>query len=61
MKKMFKDPIVEEVHRTRERLLAKHGGSEGYAEHIRKMDLESERAGRLVTRPPRPPIKSFKR
>jgi hypothetical protein len=28
------DPIVEEVHRTRERLLEKYGGLEGYSKHL---------------------------
>ncbi len=52
----FEDPIVEEVHETRARLLEKHGGSEGYAEHLRKLEIEL--AGRLVTREPRPPVKT---
>jgi hypothetical protein len=56
MTKTFDDPIVEEVHQTRERLLAKYGGSEGYAEHLR--ELEMELADRLVTREPRPPVKT---
>jgi len=45
----FEDPIVEEVHETRARLLEKHGGSEGYAEHLRKLEIE------LVSRPARNP------
>ena len=52
--KKYEDPIVEEVHKTRERLLQKHGGSEGYVEHLRQ--LEKELADRLVSRKPRPPI-----
>jgi hypothetical protein len=28
------DPIVEEVHRTRDRLLEKYGGWEGYNKHL---------------------------
>lgn len=52
---MFEDPIVEEVHRTREKLLKQHGGAEGYAEHLRK--LEFELADRVVTREPRPPAR----
>lgn len=56
MTKTFDDPIVEELHQTRERLLAKYGGSEGYAEHLRELELEL--ADRLVTREPRPPVKT---
>jgi hypothetical protein len=55
----FRDPIVEEVHETREKLLEKHGGSEGYAEHLRQ--LERELADRLVDRQPRPPVKTHRR
>jgi hypothetical protein len=52
MTKKFEDPIVEEIHQTRAKLLEKHGGSDGYAEHLRQ--LEVELADRLVTREPRP-------
>jgi hypothetical protein len=55
----FSDPIVQEVHETRAKLLEKHGGSEGYAEHLRQ--LESELADRLVTREPRPPVKTHRK
>ena len=51
-----KDPVVEEIHETRARLLERYGGSEGYAEHLRK--LEQVLADRLVTREPRLPAKS---
>ena len=54
--KKFEDPIVEEVHQTRARLLKKYGGSEGYAQHLR--ELEVELGDRLVMREPRPPIKT---
>jgi len=54
--KKFEDPIVEETHQTRARLLAKYGGSEGYAAHLRK--LESELGDRVVTREPRAPVKT---
>ena len=52
--KKYEDPIVEEVHQTRARLLQKYGGSEGYAKHLRQ--LETELADRLVSRKPRPPV-----
>jgi len=55
----FRDPIVEEIHETREKLLEKYGGSEGYAEHIR--ELERELADRVVTREPRPPVKTHRK
>jgi hypothetical protein len=56
MKNKFEDPIVEEVHRTRARLLQKHGGAEGYAAHLRK--VEDELAERVVDRKPRQPVKT---
>jgi hypothetical protein len=31
------DPIVEEVHRTRDRLLEQYGGWEGYCKHLDEM------------------------
>jgi hypothetical protein len=55
----FRDPIVEEIHETRAKLLEKYGGSEGYAEHIR--ELERELADRVVTREPRPPVKTHRK
>ncbi len=57
--KKYEDPIVEEVHQTRARLLQKHGGSEGYAEHLRQLEIEL--ADRLVSRNPRPPIKTIRK
>jgi len=55
----FRDPIVEEIHETRAKLLEKYGGSAGYAEHIR--ELEREVADRVVTREPRPPVKTHRK
>ena len=55
----LRDPIVEEIHETRAKLLEKYGGSAGYAEHIR--ELEREVAGRVVTREPRPPVKTHRK
>jgi isopropylmalate/homocitrate/citramalate synthase len=54
--KKYEDPIVEDVHRTRARLLQRHGGSEGYAEHLR--ELEIELADRLVSRERRLPVRT---
>ena len=59
MSKNFDDPIVEEVHQTRAKLLKKHGGSEGYAEHIRQLELQL--ADRLTRREPRPPVKTHRK
>ena len=56
MKMTFRDPIVAEVHETRERLLKKYGGSEGYAKHLQA--LEAELGDRIVDRAPRSPIKT---
>ena len=52
--KKFEDPIVAEIHETRAKLLAKYGGTEGYAKHLR--DIEAELKDRIVSREPRPPI-----
>lgn len=49
----YEDPIVEEVHETRARLLEKYGGSAGYAEHLKR--LEADMKERVVTREPRRP------
>ena len=51
---MPKDPIVEEVHKIREKLLEEHGGMEGYMRHIQ--ELQAELKDRIVRRPPRRPI-----
>ena len=55
----YQDPIVEEVHETRARLLKKYGGAEGYAEHLR--ELEAQLEDRIVTREPRKPVKIDKK
>jgi len=57
--KKSEDPIVDEVHQTRARLLQKYGGSHGYAEHLRQLEIEL--ASRLVTREPRPPARTRRR
>lgn len=51
---MVEDPIVEEIHKIREKLLAEHGGLEGYLEHLK--DLQVELKDRIVTREARPPV-----
>ncbi|MGZ5446187.1 MAG: hypothetical protein ACXW5U_27865 [Thermoanaerobaculia bacterium] len=59
MTNKFEDPIVEEVHQTRAQLLKKYGGAEGYAEHLRQLEIEL--ADRLVTREPRSPITTHRK
>jgi hypothetical protein len=55
----FRDPLVEEIHETRMKLLQRYGGSQGYARHLR--EVESALADRLVTRKPRPPVKTHRK
>jgi hypothetical protein len=55
----YEDPIVEEVHATRAKLLKKYGGAQGYAQHLR--ELETQLKNRIVTRKPRPPAKVVKK
>jgi len=53
---MTENPIVEEVHRIREQLLAECGGDlKKFMDGVRQRTEESARAGRqVVTLPPRP-------
>jgi len=53
---MNENPIVEEVHRIREEMLAEHGGDlKALIESLRQKTDEAARAGRrVVTLPPRP-------
>jgi len=37
---MIRDPIVEEIHEIRRRLLEEYGGMDGYLRHIKKLELE---------------------
>jgi hypothetical protein len=55
----YSDPIVQEVHETRAKLLKKYGGSKGYAEHLRQLEIEL--ADRVVTRDPRTPMKTHRK
>ena len=54
--KTFEDPIVTELHETRAKLLKQYGGAEGYAAHLREIEVEF--ANRVVTREPRPPVRA---
>jgi hypothetical protein len=53
---MSDDPIVEEVHKTRERLLAKYGGMDGLLREFRA--IEDEMRDRVVRGEPRPPART---
>lgn len=55
----YEDPIVEETHKTRARLLERYGGSDGYAEHLK--ELEKQMKERVVSRTPREPIKGTRK
>ncbi|MDO8723216.1 MAG: hypothetical protein Q7J31_13485 [Syntrophales bacterium] len=44
---MYDDPIVNEVRKTREKLVEEAGGYEAYIKKLR--DMEKEHPGRLVT------------
>jgi hypothetical protein len=50
---MINDPIVDEIHKIREDLLAEHGGMEGYMRHLDELRLEFK--DRIVRREPRKP------
>ena len=53
---MIEDPIVDEVHQTRERLLEKHGGFKGVLRQVRA--VENEFKERVVRLQPRAPIET---
>ena len=51
---MTEDPVVEELHKIREEMLAEHGGLEGLVKHLRK--VQTEMPERVVRLNPKPPI-----
>jgi hypothetical protein len=53
---MIEDPIVEELHKIREDMLARHGGLEGLVKHLR--EVQAEMPERVVTLPPKRPIET---
>jgi hypothetical protein len=53
---MIDDPIVGEVHKTRERLLTDYGGIEGLLKEFRA--IEDEMKDRVVRLNPRPPVRT---
>lgn len=55
---MINDPIVDEIHKIREELLAEYGGLDGYVRHLE--ELRHEFQDRIVRREPRKPATSRK-
>jgi hypothetical protein len=53
---MVEDPVVEEVHKTRKKLLKRHRGLEGFSRYLR--DIERELKNRVVTHEPKRPSKT---
>lgn len=56
---MIEDPVVEEVHQTRERLLEEHGGMEGFLEHIRQ--VQEQMKDRVVRLEPKTPVETARK
>jgi hypothetical protein len=56
---MTEDPIVAEVHETRERLLREYGGMENLLKEFRA--IETEMKDRVVRLEPRAPIETKRR
>jgi len=56
---MPEDPIVEEIHKIREKLLEQYGGFDGYMKHID--EFQEELKDRIVTREPRRPVTASKK
>lgn len=56
---MIEDPVVEEVHKTRERLLAEYGGMDALLREFRA--IEDEMRDRVVRLEPRPPIRTTRK
>lgn len=49
---MSEDPIVEELHKIREEMLAEYGGLDGLVGHLRRVQAEMpERVVRLAPKP----------
>ena len=56
---MSEDPIVAEVHETRERLLEEYGGMENLLKEFRAIEVEMK--DRVVKLEPRTPIETSRR
>ena len=53
---MIEDPVVEELHKIREEMLAEHGGLEGLVKHLR--EIQAEMPERVVRLDPKPPVQT---
>jgi len=53
---MIEDPIVDELHKTRERLIAEYGGMDALLREFRA--IEDEMRDRVVRLDPRPPSRA---
>ena len=56
---MTEDPIVAEVHETRERLLEEYGGMENLLKEFRAIEIEMK--DRVVNLQPRTPVETNRR
>ena len=55
---MIDDPIVEEVHKTRERILSEYGSSDALLPNLREIEREfKDRVVRLQSRKPSEPAR----
>ena len=55
---MIDDPVVEEIHKTRERILKAYGGSEALLQDLREIEIEfKDRVVRLEPRRPLAPAR----
>jgi len=55
---MVEDPIVEELHKIREEMLAEYGGLEGLVKHLH--EAQAEMSQPVVRLDPKPPIATRK-
>jgi len=53
---MLEDPVVEELHKIREEMLAEHGGLEGLVKHLR--EIQAQMPERVVRLEPKPPVET---
>jgi len=53
---MIEDPIVEELHKIREEMLAEYGGLDGLVRHLR--EIQAEMPERVVRLEPKSPVET---
>jgi hypothetical protein len=51
---MIEDPIVEELHKIREEMLAEYGGLQGLVKHLQEMQTATPQP--VVRLQPKPPV-----